>query len=264
MKNSILRSVFSKLFRLIGYDLRKFNLSHIEGFLGFDMFHDLKILFGNDFIKVVDVGASNGEWMLNLKKYIKNIDTYFAFEPDLRESVKLMGLKGEIRDFRVFTHGVGLKNEQKSFNFMDSSSMNSFLELGNEGWGYKIKSEVIQIKSLDEVLGETQGMNIDFDLLKIDTQGFDFEVLKGANLLLKNQSFNVIICEVNFQNLYQQTFNFGELIDYMKSHNYVLFGTYYPYIRNFSLAWFDAMFISASFIDHCKSTNKLIPNKYIN
>jgi FkbM family methyltransferase len=247
----------SHFFNFIGYDLRKFNLSHIEGFFGFDMFHDLETLFRNKSIKVIDVGASDGEWLLNLKKYIKDIDTYIAFEPDPRMNINLIEYGNNsksIRDFLVFDYAVGAKNGQMNFKFMSSSSMNSFLNIGNQGWGSILNEKIFEVKTLDNVLNEIYGVNVDFDILKIDVQGYDFEVIKGCASLLKNNSIKIIVCEVNFQNLYESKFDFGELLNSMESNNYVLFGTYYPHVRNFSLAWFDAVFISKTYIDFLEVT----------
>jgi hypothetical protein len=135
------------------------------------------------------------------------------------------------------------------FNFMNSSSMNSFFNTGNQGWGHKLNDHKIEVKTLDSVLNEINKVNVLFDILKIDVQGYDFEVLKGCALLLKSNDVKIVVCEVNFQNLYDSKFSFGELLNYMEKNDYVLFGTYYPHVRNFSLAWFDAMFISNKFID---------------
>ena len=62
--------------------------------------------------------------------------------------------------------------------------------------------------------------DLSIDLLKIDTQGSELDVLKGAGDLLNNTSY--IECEVEFVPLYKDQPLFQDIEDYLKSYNFKL------------------------------------------
>ena len=60
--------------------------------------------------------------------------------------------------------------------------------------------------------------------MKIDVQGYDFEVLKGAAGLLPQVDF--VIVEIGVQLLYEQQASFEEIYDYMRSLGFVYAGDF--------------------------------------
>lgn len=143
---------------------------------------------------------------------------------------------------------LGAKNSMASLNIMNSSGMNSILLPGKDMWGYVIDRREIEVKSLDSIFA-TEKINIrkNRNFLKIDTQGYDFEVLKGANSLLKEHDIDLVLCEIIVSEIYESEDYFHKLLVYMSDLNYLLFGFYKQHNNNSSLAWFDLMFISKSF-----------------
>lgn len=255
-KSNKIKNLINGFFRLFGYDLRKFDVAKIDGFLGFDLFHDIAELLKGKSVTVLDIGACDGRWISEMAKQFDYIETYLGFEPDSRVSSELRKRVSNIVNlgsFHISSFGVGSKNETLKFNLMNSPSMNSFLELGKEGWGRVEKSVAVELVTLDS-FDPMRKLAPDrlIDILKIDAQGYDFEVLRGADKLLTGNKINLVQCEVNFQFLYDSVIDFGELLDYMNERGYRLFGTYYPHYRNARLAWFDALFISENFLSQTK------------
>jgi FkbM family methyltransferase len=67
-----------------------------------------------------------------------------------------------------------------------NSELSSFLPLGSgvpEGWGEAQGKIAVPVVTVDGYCGENAVSRI--DVLKIDTQGFDFEVLGGRSNALK-------------------------------------------------------------------------------
>ena len=63
-----------------------------------------------------------------------------------------------------------------------------------------IDTEKVQIQTLDNLfLNELKSI----DLLKIDTEGFEYEVLLGAKNLLENKKVNKIIIEFQNEDTYE-------------------------------------------------------------
>jgi hypothetical protein len=66
---------------------------------------------------------------------------------------------------------------------------------------------------------ETRGIKPDF--LKIDVQGYELEVLKGAQESLRN--IEVILTEVNYLEVYQGAPLAAELIGWLSKREFVLY-----------------------------------------
>ncbi|MFM6248881.1 MAG: FkbM family methyltransferase, partial [Dolichospermum sp.] len=79
----------------------------------------------------------------------------------------------------------------------------------------------VEINRLDSII---QQLNIDlYDkslLLKIDVQGFELEVLKGATELFTKIS--VIVCEVNLAFLYERQCSINEIIGFLYQNHFRL------------------------------------------
>ena len=56
------------------------------------------------------------------------------------------------------------------------------------------------------------------DILKIDTEGFEFDVIKGASNCLKNIRF--IYFEHHFDSMIIKSYKFSEIHEYLKSNNF--------------------------------------------
>jgi FkbM family methyltransferase len=107
------------------------------------------------------------------------------------------------------------------------------------------KKVEVQVLSLDEfALGKDFLTSV--ALLKIDTQGADLQVLKGATQLLAF-SQPIIVAELIFAPLYENQDSAAEIIMWLESHGYVLAGIFDDlYSREGCLSWCDAIFIPKS------------------
>ena len=87
--------------------------------------------------------------------------------------------------------------------------------------------------------------NIDLiDILKIDVQGSEIEVLKGASNMLKERRIKVVYTETYFQQQYVNQPLFHDISQFLYNHNFILQDIYDPYYSANSLLWCDSIFIS--------------------
>jgi len=130
-----------------------------------------EITFENNDI-VIDCGANVGELHLALNK--RNLDlNYYAFEPDEEtfQSLKLNNPKNIDNLFKL-----GLSNENKKMNFfLDTEGGNSSIV----DFGSKNVVE-IQTTTLDSIQ-----INKKIKLFKVEAEGYEPEVLEGAESTLK-------------------------------------------------------------------------------
>lgn len=124
---------------------------------------------------VFDIGAHTGYFTLNAAKIVGNEGKVFAFEPLprnialLREHLQL----NNCNNVRLFEVAVSSKSGRKGF-----ISRNSFMgHLSNKG------ELTVEVVALDELMGQENFANP--NVIKIDVEGHDYLVLKGAENLIK-------------------------------------------------------------------------------
>jgi hypothetical protein len=125
------------------------------------------------------------------------------------------------------------------------SAMTSFLPPAEESWGQTTAETPVDIITLDDYCASHGVESV--DLLKIDTQGFDFEVLKGADRLLTQGAIRLVLLELIFANLYEGVPPFDEIYRFLLERGFHLVGTYDPHhAADGRLAWCDALFMHSA------------------
>ena len=188
--------------------------------------NELKVLENKVFSKIdsskstcLDIGANVGAYtkLLLLETNAKVIS--FEPLPQAFEDLKKIEEKNLDR-LKVFNYAIGEKNDILELNYSDNKSEKasftkdldklSFYEFKKNK---KVKSEVLTLdsffsKNLD-LLSE------DIDLIKIDTEGFELEVIKGAKETIKKKLPKYIQIEFNWHQLFkgQTLYNFSEHLE---------------------------------------------------
>lgn len=134
----------------------------------------------------VDVGANLGHYTL-LAAGISKANV-IAFEPiittyeKLEKNVKLNNLQNKIQLYNIGIGDVkGILQFTTNYDVMNRVALENESEVSN-----------IQVKTLNETLNS---LNPDF--LKIDVEGYEYFVLKGASEILKKKSLKYILIELN-------------------------------------------------------------------
>jgi len=188
----------------------------------------------------VDVGAK-GE--LEYISDLENITNLYAFEPNPAEFNKLREKYSRFNFKKLSVNDLALGSTvgQESLNIMANSSMSSLLlpDVQNyakhfgqytefEKWKSAIATvEKIKVK-IDTIDNQFAKITGPIDYLKLDTQGSELDILKGAEQLLKKRSIKIIKVEVSTVPVYKQQAVFSDIDVYLKQFGYVLvdFKTY--------------------------------------
>jgi predicted transcriptional regulator len=101
------------------------------------------------------------------------------------------------------------------------SSLNSLKAERNKGEG---KIEQVQIRKLDDFLREEPVVSIDF--MKIDTEGFEREVLEGATETLASGKIKAIQLELGFNRRDFRTTHFNQVNDILQDFDFAVAGFY--------------------------------------
>tara|TARA_B100001540_G_scaffold150766_1_gene133599 strand:- start:304 stop:1146 length:843 start_codon:yes stop_codon:yes gene_type:complete len=173
----------------------------------------------------IDVGANVGKYT-NLLLSETNSEI-ISFEP-LKEAYKeLQKIEKEYPNrLRVFNYAIGEKNTNLELNFSDEKSEKATFSNDIDKLSFfdheKNKKVMTDIVTLDSFLSDNSSLiNMsNIDLIKIDTEGFELEVIKGAKETIKNKLPKYIQLEFNWHQLFKNhsMYKFSQYLN-----NYELF-----------------------------------------
>jgi len=211
---------------------------------GKDPFVDiLKLDPGTERLVVFDVGANIGEVTRQVAKRFSGA-TIHAFEPDPETFKILQANTNKIPSVFLNNCGLGAINGDLAFKVNDHNDMSSFLTPDAQSWGRIVGEITVPVRTVDAYCNEKRIERI--DVLKTDTQGYDLEVLRGAQRMIREHRIQMICMEVNFSQLYKGQPRFDEVYAYLYDRGFRLV-TFYPihYLDN-RAGWTDALFTHVS------------------
>ena len=224
----LLKKIIKKFANLLGFEVSKFYPELKQK--TFDEIYK-EILDNN--ITVIDVGANRGQSIDRFKKVFDSYNIH-SFEPIDFEFKNLVNKYNNKNNIYLNNSALGEKKEKKIFNINHYTGSSSFLKVTNNTDWLKLRSrehgirqeeflkkkEEVQVDTLDNY---SQKNNISkIDILKIDTQGYELNVLKGAKKLIDERKISFIELELIFSDLYENTLTIGE-IENVLGKNYRLF-----------------------------------------
>ncbi|MEJ5992832.1 FkbM family methyltransferase [Pedobacter sp. Du54] len=202
--------------------LTRFDSSFVKKHFPFgrNWIFDLKRILNKDTINIIDVGANIGSVSKELSYYFPN-STIFAFEPInstftlLKDNTKL---NNNIKSFHC---ALGSIKENMEILINKENTINSIKGQNYNPDNYS-GSEEIKVIRLDE-FAETENISR-IGILKIDVEGFEFEVLEGCGNLLKG-NIDCILLEVGYEREPTKV-HFSDVEIYLEKYNFQLCGVY--------------------------------------
>ncbi len=142
----------------------------------------------------VDAGACVGDYSILLAKKGKRCFAFEALTDNfeiLKKNVELNNLSGQIK---YFPYGLGECDGHVKFE-MSSINTGSSKKINNESLSEQYNYREATIKSLDSMLPDLNIEKKDRVLFKLDVEGMESEVLRGAVNFLNNTENVVLILE---------------------------------------------------------------------
>jgi FkbM family methyltransferase len=213
---------------------------------GVDVYADLRRLPGGFLVQTVfDVGANIGQTSRSLSEVYPSAQI-FAFEPFKSTFEKLQENTRHLPTVQAYQVALGRKEESLLIKGDPGSVFNS---LRTEDKVEKPSSlaETIHVRSLDAFCLE-KGVGT-IDLLKTDTEGYDLEVLAGADEKLRSGQIRAVYCEIAFDPRNKQNTQFFPVYEFLVSRGfrfYGLYDTYFFHIHPPEKAFCDALFIHST------------------
>jgi FkbM family methyltransferase len=200
------------------------NTSRLTPYTFFDNLHmweedSLKCFFDNipkdKSYNIVDIGAQSGLYSL-FAKYMPLCD-FYAFEP-FAETYDLLVENLQINEINnVKTYNIGISDEEGSAVLNTSASHNGLHTIGQPMRFSDVKPVPIKVDTIDNIFYKT---NTPVHFMKIDTEGWEYNILKGAKNTI--QKFKPLIqLEWNETNMEQCGINPQDLLDLIKEFGYI-------------------------------------------
>lgn len=194
-----------------------------------DSFETVRVLI--QFIKpkyLCDIGAYTGKWSFVMHQMNPGLEHVVLFEPQRKFREELRALP--LGNVQKVIYECGLGDEEKSLTIKGGTSSASILDVAPAQTQFfpdsvKQDEEKIGIKVLDDIYSRDK---LPYpDVIKIDVQGYELNVLKGARQVLSKAKYLVI--ELSFREFYagqpplSEVLQFLEMNDFMMvSHGYEL------------------------------------------
>ncbi len=211
-----MKELLKKTLKKAGFQIRRFP----DG----DYLRRIKIINDNHINLVLDVGANNGGYALSMREfgYTKKI---ISFEPLKSAFSELKISAQKDKNWILNNYALGNEDTKSVINIAGNSFSSSILNmlpqhLNSAPESRFISQEEIEIKKLDTIFSSMCAPT-DNVMLKIDTQGYEKNVIDGAIESLPK--IKIIQLEMSIVQLYESELMMTEMINYLDARGYQLF-----------------------------------------
>ena len=173
---------------------------------------------------VFDIGANIGQFAKELRSAGYNGEIV-SFEPLPKAHVSLKELAKKDKKWKVHDPvAIGDKNKKIKINISENSVSSSLLpmmkkHLSAAETSKYISSEIVNMYKLDSISEKYLNKNSKL-FLKIDTQGYEWQVLDGAKESLKRAQG--VLCELSLVPLYNEQRLWRDIVDRLDQYGFML------------------------------------------
>lgn len=210
-----------------------------------------KIFFGNAADIVIDVGTRDGHdaYLIQQRLETKHIYAIDAREEAVKETKILYP------DFNVFHTAISNYTGTTSFcsvvsddpDYVGSSSIYNKKFRRKE---YKHEKIEVPVQTMDKFIEENELAYKFLDIVKVDIEGYTFQFLEGFTTHINN--VKLFHLETEQTSTHKKHVNSNEIIEYMRSKNFVLVGTQHEWDSDIQ----DQIWVNKYLINDMKERSK--------
>jgi FkbM family methyltransferase len=179
-----------------------------------------------DVRSVLDIGAHRGEFSSALRTYLPDASiTAFEPLPDCYDALAArMSARGPFRAHRI---ALGATDGETAFYRSSFSKASSLLPMAERHerefpWSSGGRTLSVAVRTLDSV---AEGLDLTRRcLMKIDVQGAELQVLKGAIRVL--EGIDYVVVETSFVKLYEGQADFADVYEFLSSRQFRFAGVW--------------------------------------
>jgi FkbM family methyltransferase len=227
------RSLKARLRRFLRYHLG-IDLGTRRYFTNWALHQDIgQLIDRHEIDAILDVGANRGQFRHFLRRSVGYRGLILSFEP-VRACVE--ALRPQVaRDRRwfLFEYALGRQDETRTLHVSEDSRCSSFLVAKRETHGVPLRQsheEEVPVRSLQSVFPKVQETHrFRRALLKLDTQGYDLEVIRGAGPAL--EECVALLTELSFLPIYDGMPDYATALAELRGLGFHVAG-FYPAARD--------------------------------
>ena len=178
---------------------------------------------------VIDIGANVGQFSVEI------LDNGFkgeiiSFEPLTSAYSELVKNSKKYNNWTIYPKSaIGNTDGEIEINISNNSVSSSILNISKKHIDASNESryigiEKVRIHKLDSLFSKEQLKDKNI-FIKIDTQGFEWQVLEGASNILEDTKG--LLCELSFDKLYEGQHLWQEIITKLEQYNFKLWSLQY-------------------------------------
>ena len=163
----------------------------------------------------IDIGSNKGQFLMIFRKYFSQAKLY-SFEPQ-KKLIKIQ--KSFLNNSKFYNFCLGNYNGASTFNITERNDSSSLLKPKQfTDTIYRIKKKIkTRVRKLDDVIKLDKNNT---NLIKIDVQGYEYQVLLGSKKTLKKIKF--IIIEISSDENYYKEFDKAKTLSFLNANNFRL------------------------------------------
>lgn len=220
----MINQVVRQIIRALGFDLHHFNPSS-------DSSHEIYQLLRSVIRPVIfDVGAHHGETASVFSNLFPSADLY-CFEPFEESFVELRKNSSNYPTATLEQIGLSDSSGMHEFHSNANSATNSLLQLEDRAANIWANNSLVAIKkvdcnflTLDKYIEDKNIKQI--DLLKMDVQGAELRVLKGAKEAFKTNRIRNVYMEIIIGDTYSRQEKFSDYLNVLDSLGFRVHGLF--------------------------------------
>ncbi len=210
-------------------------LKYFDFYYQIKLFNFLKKNDFKDFEIFFDIGAHEGESIILFSENF-NIKRIFSFEPSpvnfkkLSQNKRLIQEKFQNLEINLENYALGSKKKKILMKQLSETSSSTINNIDQNSKYFKKKNTFLNLKKNENFMEEVEINQITLfdyleqkkifkiDFLKIDTEGYEFNVLAGMGKYLQN--VNLIMFEHHYHDMLVKNYSFGDIHDLLRKNNF--------------------------------------------
>ncbi|MFU8781179.1 MAG: FkbM family methyltransferase [Kiritimatiellia bacterium] len=184
---------------------------------GRDDIHDLRRV-GGEFNMIFDVGANIGQSVRKFKRAFPGAVIH-SFEPVSTVYATLQSEVGMLDKLHLHRLALGAVSGRAQIRVRANNTMHTMVKVNDA-----VYEETVEVQTVD-LFCSTSGIS-GIDLLKIDVEGFDLEVLRGAVSMLQAGAIRFVLVECGYDPDDTRHSYFESVRAFLYPFGYRLFGVY--------------------------------------
>jgi FkbM family methyltransferase len=202
----------------------------------------------NQKFMILDIGGGVGATVKLFNQFFPD-NKMLIFEPvnDNFNEIKSRFLS--VPNIETVKYAAGNENSKRPINIASRITSSSLLPLAADSGSAvfnknnlgQTRVETIEIVRLDDFLSKDQN---EIGIMKIDVQGFELDVLKGAETTLKRT--DIVVLEANNHEGYAGSAKYYDIDNYMRAHNFTLYDILPSIVDNGKLKEWDVIYMNNS------------------